>query len=81
MDVTTKLFYGLTGPRCQRSITSRVPIDYIIDEHRTKIQGMRIDLKSLMSMPLESRVSTWYIGLSHGLVGAHLLPSMSFQYE
>ena len=38
-DVTTMLFYGLTGPRGQRPITSRVPDDHIIDKHRTKIQG------------------------------------------
>ena len=25
--------------------------------------------------------STWHIGLLHGLVGSHLLQSMSFQYE
>ncbi|TLY30123.1 MAG: DUF5069 domain-containing protein [Nitrospirae bacterium] len=39
MDVTTKLFYGLTGPRGQRSITSKLPSDHIVNEHRTKIQG------------------------------------------
>ena len=39
MDVTTMLFYGLTGPRGQRPIISRVPDDHIIDKHRTKIQG------------------------------------------
>ena len=39
MDVTTMLFYGLTGPRGQWPITSRAPDDHIIDEDRTKIQG------------------------------------------
>ena len=39
MDATTMLFYGLTGPRGQRPITSRVPDDHIFDVHRTKIQG------------------------------------------
>lgn len=39
MDVTIMLFYGLTGARGQRSITSRMPDDHIIDKHRTKIQG------------------------------------------
>jgi hypothetical protein len=40
MDVTTMLFYGLTGPRGQRPITSGVPDDHMIDKHRTKIQGV-----------------------------------------
>ena len=38
-------------------------------------------LKSLLSIPLEFRVSTWHSGPLHGLVGSDLLPSMSFQYE
>jgi hypothetical protein len=41
MDVTTMLFYGLTGPRGQRPITFRMPDNHILDEHRTKIQGNR----------------------------------------
>ena len=43
--------------------------------------GMGIDLKSLLSVFLEFRVSTWHNGPSNGLVGLHLLPSMSFQFE
>jgi len=39
MDVTTMLFFGLTGPRGQRPITSRVPANHMIEKYRTKIQG------------------------------------------
>ncbi len=38
MDVTAMLFYGLTGPRGQRPITSGIPDGHMIDNHRTKIQ-------------------------------------------
>jgi len=44
VDVLTMLFYGLTGPRGQRSITFRTQDNRIIGEHITKIQGMTIDL-------------------------------------
>lgn len=43
--------------------------------------GMGIDLKSLLSVFLEFRVSTWHSGPLHGLGGSHFLESMSFQYE
>lgn len=39
MNVMTMLFYGLTGPRGQRPITSGVPDDHMIANHRTKIHG------------------------------------------
>lgn len=39
VDVMTMPFYGFTGPRRQRPLTSGVPDDQMIDKHRTKIQG------------------------------------------
>ena len=64
MNVTTMLFYGLTRPRCQRPITSRLQSDLIIDEHTTKIQGVqkegtaiewRRNLNKINSLMIRSR--------------------------
>lgn len=44
VDVMTRLFYGLTGPRGQRPLTSGVPDDQMINKHKTKIQGVAVPL-------------------------------------
>ncbi len=58
MNVTTMLFYGLTRPRCQVPITSRLQSDLIIDEHTTKIQGVQKEGTAIewRSRSLELRV-------------------------